>query len=58
MKKFIAIALLLCIFVLSGCNTEVPDTKETSDNTITAQAIIIGCPIIKWTPPKTLLTLI
>lgn len=33
MKKFIAIALLLCIFVLSGCNTEVPDTKETSDNT-------------------------
>ena len=33
MKKFIAIILLLCIFVLSGCNTEVPDTKETSDNT-------------------------
>ena len=33
MKKFIAITLLLCIFVLSGCNTEVPDTKETNDNT-------------------------
>lgn len=33
MKKFIAIILLLCIFVLSGCNTEIPDTKETSDHT-------------------------
>ena len=33
MKKFIAITLLLCNFVLSGCNTEVPDTKETSNNT-------------------------
>ena len=33
MKKFIAITLLLCNFALSGCNTEVPDTKETSDNT-------------------------
>lgn len=33
MKKFIAIILLMCVFVLSGCNTEVPDTKETSDNT-------------------------
>lgn len=32
-EKFIAITLLLCNFVLSGCNTEVPDTKETSANT-------------------------
>lgn len=33
MKRIIAIILLMCIFALSGCNTESPDTNETSDNT-------------------------
>ena len=33
MKRIIVIILLMCIFALSGCNTESPDTKETSDNT-------------------------
>ena len=23
----------MCVFVLSGCNAEMPDTKETSNNT-------------------------
>ena len=33
MKKFIVIILIMCVFVLSGCNAETPDTKETSNNT-------------------------
>lgn len=35
MKRIIAIILLMCIFALYGCNTESPDTNETSDNTET-----------------------
>ena len=33
MKRIIAIILLMCIFLLSGCNTEKTATNETSDNT-------------------------
>lgn len=33
MKRIIAIILLICIFLLSGCNTEKTATNETSDNT-------------------------
>ena len=33
MKRIVAIILLMCIFVLSGCNTESPDKNETSYNT-------------------------
>lgn len=33
MKSIIAIILLMCIFLLSGCNTEKTATNETSDNT-------------------------
>lgn len=33
MKRIIAIILLMCIFALFGCNTEIPDTNETSDTT-------------------------
>lgn len=33
MKRIIAIILLMCIFLLSGCNTEKNATNETSDNT-------------------------
>jgi len=32
-KRIIAIILLMCIFLLSGCNTEKTATNETSDNT-------------------------
>ena len=35
MKKIIAIILLLFIIVLSGCNTESPNTNETTNNTET-----------------------
>ena len=35
MKRVIAFILFMCIFVLSGCNTENPDTNETSDHTAT-----------------------
>ena len=35
MKRVIAFILFMCIFFLSGCNTETPDTNETSDNTAT-----------------------
>ena len=33
MKRIVAIILLMCIFALSGCNTESPNKNETSDNT-------------------------
>lgn len=33
MNRIIAIILLMCIFLLSGCNTEKTATNETSDNT-------------------------
>ncbi len=35
MKRIIVIILLMCIFSLSGCNTERLDTNETSDSTET-----------------------
>lgn len=35
MKRIIAIIFLMCICALSGCNTESPDTNETSDNSDT-----------------------
>ena len=35
MKRIISIILLMCIFALSGCNTESLDTNKTSDNTET-----------------------
>lgn len=33
MRKIIAIILIICIFVLSGCNTESPNASETTNST-------------------------
>ncbi len=44
MKKIIAIILLVCIFLLSGCKTENPDTNETSDTTETIPDVSTNMP--------------